>query len=137
MSHMLCRATQDGWIMLESSDKTWSTGEGNSKPFQHPCLENPMNSSVQFSCSVVSNSVTPIITARQASLSIISSHSSLTLMSIESVMPSTISFSVIPISHLQCFPASGSFPRSQFFASDGQSTGVSASALVLLVNIQD
>ena len=30
--------------MLESSDKTWSTGEGNGKPLQHSCLENPMNS---------------------------------------------------------------------------------------------
>ena len=30
--------------MVESSDKTWSTGEGNDKPLQHSCLENPMNS---------------------------------------------------------------------------------------------
>ena len=30
--------------MMESSDKTWSTGEGNEKPHQHSCLENPMNS---------------------------------------------------------------------------------------------
>ena len=37
-------ATQDGWIMVESSDKTWSTGEGNGKPLQYSCLENPMNS---------------------------------------------------------------------------------------------
>ena len=29
--------------MVESSDKTWSTGEGNDKPLQHSCLENPMN----------------------------------------------------------------------------------------------
>ena len=29
--------------MVESSDKTWSTGEGNGKPLQHSCLENPMN----------------------------------------------------------------------------------------------
>ena len=41
---MLCRATQDGWVMAESSDKTWSTGEGNGKPLQYSCLENPMNS---------------------------------------------------------------------------------------------
>ena len=40
----LCRATQDGWVMVESSDKTWSTGEGNGKPHQHSCLENIMNS---------------------------------------------------------------------------------------------
>ena len=38
------RATQDGWIMVESSDKMWSTGEENSKPLQYSCLENnPMN----------------------------------------------------------------------------------------------
>ena len=41
---MLCRATQDGWVMVESSDKTWSTGEVNGKPLQYSCLENPMNS---------------------------------------------------------------------------------------------
>ena len=41
---MPCRATQDEWVIVESSDKTWSTGEGNGKPFQYSCLENPMNS---------------------------------------------------------------------------------------------
>ena len=41
---MLCRATQDGWVMLESSDKIWSTGEGDGKPLQYSCLENTMNS---------------------------------------------------------------------------------------------
>ena len=41
---MTYRATQDRWIMVESSDKTWSTGEGNGKPLQYSCLENPMNS---------------------------------------------------------------------------------------------
>ena len=41
---MLCRATRDGQVMVESSDKTWSTGEGNGKPLQYSCLENPMNS---------------------------------------------------------------------------------------------
>ena len=41
---MPCRATQDGWVIVESSDKMWSTGEGNGKPLQHSCLENPMNS---------------------------------------------------------------------------------------------
>ena len=39
-----CRATQDRWVMMESSEKTWSTGEGNGKPLQYSCLENPMNS---------------------------------------------------------------------------------------------
>ena len=41
---MPCRATQDGWVIVESSDKTWSTGEGNGKRPQYSCLENPMNS---------------------------------------------------------------------------------------------
>ena len=37
-------ATQDGWVMVERSDRMWSTGEGNGKPLQYYCLENPMNS---------------------------------------------------------------------------------------------
>ena len=41
---MPSRATQDRWVMVESSDRMWSTGEGNDKPFQHSFLENPMNS---------------------------------------------------------------------------------------------
>ena len=41
---MPCRATQDGRVMVESSDKKWSTGESNGKPLQYSCLENPMNS---------------------------------------------------------------------------------------------
>ena len=50
----------------------------------------------------------------------------------------TISSSATPLSsHLQSFPASGSFPKSWFFASGGQSVGVSASAAVLPMNIQD
>ena len=39
---MPCRATQDGQVIVESSDKSWSTGEGNGKPLQYSCLENPM-----------------------------------------------------------------------------------------------
>ena len=35
---------QNGWVIVESSDKTWSTGGGNGKPLQHSCLENPMSS---------------------------------------------------------------------------------------------
>ena len=38
------RATQDGQVMVESSDKQWSTGEGTGKPLQYSCLEKPMNS---------------------------------------------------------------------------------------------
>ena len=39
-----CGATQDGRVLVERSDRTWSTGEGNGKPLQYSCLENPMNS---------------------------------------------------------------------------------------------
>ena len=37
-------ATQDGWVMVERSDRMWSVGEGNGKSLQYSCLENPMNS---------------------------------------------------------------------------------------------
>ena len=40
----MCGATQDERVMVEKSDKTWSTGEGNGKPLQYSCLENPMTS---------------------------------------------------------------------------------------------
>ena len=61
------RATQDRQVMMESSDKTWSTGEGNGKPLQYSCLEKPMNSvkrqkdgtlKDEFSRSTVSQYVT-------------------------------------------------------------------------------
>ena len=39
---MLCGTTQDGWVMVERSDRMWSTGEGNGKPLQYSCLENSM-----------------------------------------------------------------------------------------------
>ena len=39
-----CGATQDGRVMVERSDRMWFTGEGNGKPLQYSCLENPMNS---------------------------------------------------------------------------------------------
>ena len=41
---MPCRSTQDRQVVVESSDKTWSTGEGSGNPLQYSCLENPMNS---------------------------------------------------------------------------------------------
>ena len=104
-------------------------------------LEIPV-SSVQFisvqSLSHVQLFATPWTTACQASLSITSSRSLLKLMSIESVMPSTISSSVVPFfSCPQSFPASGSFQMSQLFTSGGQSIRVSALLSVLPVNTQD
>ena len=92
----------------------------------------------QFSSSVVFDSATPWTAARQASLSITNSQNLLRLMSIESVMPSNHPLLCLPLLLcLQSFPASGSFPKSQFFASGGQSIGASASASVLPMNIQD
>ena len=41
---MPCWATQDGRVMMERSDRMWFTGEGNGKPLQYSCLENPINS---------------------------------------------------------------------------------------------
>ena len=41
---MPCGATKDGRVMVERSDRMWSTGEGNGNPLQYSCLENPMNS---------------------------------------------------------------------------------------------
>ena len=43
MSHAI-RETQDKWAMVESFDKMWSNGEGNSKPLQYSCLEKPIKS---------------------------------------------------------------------------------------------
>ena len=43
LSHA-CGATQEGRVMVERTDRMWSTGEGNEKLLQYSCLENPMNS---------------------------------------------------------------------------------------------
>ena len=91
--------------------------------------------SVQFSRSVVSNSVTPWTIASQASLSITSSQSLLKLMSIKAVMPSNHLILCRPLLLLPpTFPSIRVF-SSQFFATGGQSIGASTS--VLPMNIQD
>ena len=102
--------------------------------------ENPLPTvSVQFSCSVVSDSLKPH-GLQHTRLPCPSptprtySHS----CPLNWWCHSTNSSSVIPFSsHLQSFPASGSFLMSQFFALGSQSTGFSASASVLPTNIQD
>jgi len=114
----------------------WSTDKVE---FINSCFMCSLSPSVQFSTvqslSRVRLFATPWITAWQASLSITNSQSSLKLMSIESVMPSShlilchpaISSSVIPFSFgPQSLPASESFPMSQHFTWGGQSVGVSA-----------
>ena len=81
---------------------------------------------------------TPWTAARQVSLSITNSWSLLKLMFIESVMPSNHLILCRPLLlPPSIFPSIRSFPMGQFFASGGQSTGVSASASVLPMNIQD
>ena len=104
----------------------------NSENFRNQCTEDRF-SSVQ-SLSRVWLFATPWTAARQASLSINNSQSPPKPMSIDSVMPSNHLILCCP---LQSFPASGSFQMSQLFSSGGQSIGVSASASVLSMNIQD
>ena len=80
---------------------------------------------------------TPWTAAHQASMSINNSQSLLRLMSIESVMPSNHLILCHPLLLPPSIVAQGSFPISQFFASGGVSIGVSASASVISMNIQD
>jgi len=98
-----------------------------------------LESSVQFNRSIVSDSLRPHA-LQYAKLPC----SSPTPRACSNSCPSswwgypTISFSVVPFSScLQSFPASGSFQMSQLFTSDGQSIGISSSASVLPMNIQD
>ena len=96
---------------------------------------------VYFSHSVLSNSVMPWIATHQASCPSPSLGSCSNSCALSQWHHPTISSSVIPFSScLQHFPASGSFPTSQFFASGGQSITASASASasvsVLPMNIQ-
>ena len=94
---------------------------------------------VQFSCSFVSNSLWPH-TLQHTRLSCPSPTSGACSNScpLGWWCHPTISSSVVLFSsHLHSFPASGSFPMSQFFTSGGRSVGVSASASVLPMNIQD
>ena len=105
--------------------------------FLYKCY--PQFSFVHFSCSVVSDSLRshrlqyarlpcPSPTPRAYSNS----------CPLSQWCHPTISSSFIPFSfHLQSFPVSGSFPKSQFFTPYGQSIGISASASVLPMNIQD
>ena len=92
-------------------------------------------SSVAQSCLIFE---TPWTAAHQASLSITNSQSLLNSCPSSQWCHPAISSSVIPfVSCLQSFPASGSFPMSQFYASRGQSIEGSASASVLPMNIKD
>ena len=142
-------------------------GEGQGYPLQYSVLKNSMNywihgvtknrtqlsdfkknkktiklsvsHSIQFSCSVVSNSLQPhrLQHARPPCPSPTPRVDSNSCPLSQWCHP-TLSSSVGPFSsHLQSFRASGSFQMSQFFALGGQSIGVSASTSVLPMNIQD
>ena len=108
-------------------------------PVHHQLPESDRFSSVQFSCSIVSDSLRPHGLQHTRF-----SCPSPTLQACSNSCPlswwchTTISSSVIPFSScLQSFPTLGSFPMSQFFTSGDQSIGVSASASALPMNIQN
>ena len=97
------------------------------------------NFSFQFSRSVVSYSLRPygLQHARPPYLSPTPGACSNSYSLSQWCHPTILSSMVLISSYLQSFPASGSFPTSQFFASGGPSIGVSASAAALPVNVQD
>ena len=117
------------WFLVLLSNSAYTSASNHSEAISF--------SSVQ-SLSYIQLFATPWTAAWQASLSITNSWSLLKLMSIESLMPSSHLILCRPFSsHLQSFPALGSFPMSQFFTSSGQGIGVSASTSILPMNIQD
>ena len=63
---MLCGAIQDGWVMVERSDRMWSTAEGNGKPLQYSCLENPMNSMKRQKDRTLKNKLPRLVGAQYA-----------------------------------------------------------------------
>ena len=65
LSHA-CGANQDGRVMVERSDRMWSTGEGNGKPLQYSCLENPMNSMKRQNDRILKEELTRLVGALYA-----------------------------------------------------------------------
>ena len=133
-SHILQSLTWSYWKIIitpsEKDDRTrylrWASSTGQqSKNMHNPHEE---NSSVQFSHSIMSNSLRPhgLHHTRPPCPSAAPTIYSNSCPKSQWCHP-TISSSVVPFSScLQCFPASGSFQTSQFFGSGGQSTGVSS-----------
>ena len=60
------RTTQDGRVMVERSDRMWSTGEENGKPLQYSCLENPMNSMKSQKDMILKDELPRLVGAQQA-----------------------------------------------------------------------
>ena len=121
-------APKNWWFWTVVLEKTWeSLGQQGY----------PNKLSLQFSCSGASDSAIPWLQhARLPCPSPTLGAYSNSCLSSQWCHP-IISSSVAPFSCSQCFPASGSFPMSQFFALGGQSIGASASTSVLPINIQD
>ena len=63
---MPCRATQDRQVIVDSSDKMWSSGEGNGKPLQYSCLENPMNSVKRLNIRTLKGELIRLVGAQHA-----------------------------------------------------------------------
>ena len=63
---MLCGATQDGRVLVEKSDKMLSTREGNGKPLQYSCLENPMNSMKRQNDRILKEELSRLVGAQYA-----------------------------------------------------------------------
>ena len=63
---MPCEATQDGQVMVERYDRMWSTGEGNGKPLQYSCLENPMNSMKSQNDRILKEELSRLVSAQYA-----------------------------------------------------------------------
>ena len=58
--------TQDEQVMVERSDRMWSTGEGNGKPLQYSCLENPMNSVKRQNDRILKEELPRLVSAQYA-----------------------------------------------------------------------
>ena len=63
---MPCSATKNGRVMVETSDKMWSTGEGNGKPLQHSCLEKPLNSMKRQNDRILKGKLLRLVSAQYA-----------------------------------------------------------------------
>ena len=63
---MPCGTTQDGRVMVESSDRMWPTGEGNGKPLQYSCLENPMKSMRKQNDRILKEELPRLVAAQYA-----------------------------------------------------------------------
>ena len=63
---MPCGATQDGLVMVERSDRRWSTGEGNGKPIQYSCFENSMKSMKRQNDRILKEELPRLVSAQYA-----------------------------------------------------------------------